>query len=85
MRVISIFLFLSLISCSKSPYIYLPTPVKYPSINIPEKMDLPINNISEMDNPKEIIEAYVQTVRLLIIDNSDLRDRLSSYKHQVNN
>lgn len=82
MRFISLVLISFLISaCAPQPiFVNLPTPIKPPIPFIPEKVVLPLTKLTINSSPSEVMTAYVNTVRRLIIDDLDLRDRLASYQ-----
>lgn len=67
-------------ACAQPTFVNLPIPVKPPIAFIPEKVVLPLTKLTVNSSPSEVMTAYVNTTRRLIIDDLDLRDRLLSYQ-----
>lgn len=78
MRFISLILCVFLAACASQPQIVLtPIPTKGARASAPEKVILPISKLTRDSVNQEIVEAYIRTVRLLILDNNDCRARLN--------
>lgn len=82
MKLISLILLsFCLLGCA-SKNILLPIPIECPAPIIPEKPALPISELTMTSSQSAVIEAYIKTIHLLIIDNKDLRERLAAFKHE---
>lgn len=76
MRAISFILCLLLVGCATRSVVNLPTPINCAVLSIPEKVKLPIAELTKDSSSDVVTGAYIKTVRILIIDNNDLRTRM---------
>jgi hypothetical protein len=70
---------LLLAGCATTKLVKVPIPIQCPVPQIPEKVLLPIKNLSDKSTAQEVGKAYIESIQLLIIDDLDLRQRLSVY------
>jgi hypothetical protein len=82
-KIAIIFAFL-LAGCATTPKtVYVPTPVKCPTPNIPIEPYYPIYDLSELDKnqPGKVLKSYAMSLKMCMGQNKIMRKQLEGYNH----